>query len=123
MNNCVLSGNLTRDPEVRTFAAGSSVTRFAIAVNNRRKNKSTGEYENEPAFVDCQAWAKTGEFVSKNFQKGDVIVVVGEIRQENWETAEGQKRAAEAFKKYLSSDPKGDPERAQIEMIVRSAGL
>lgn len=97
MNNCVLSGNLVRDPETRSFANGGAVTRFGIAVNNKRKNKATGEYENEPAFLDFDAWGKQGELIAEHFHKGDHILVNASVKQDNWEDAEGKKRSKLLF--------------------------
>ena len=53
INRCILSGNLTRDPELRSTAGGTSVLSFSIAVNDRRKNSQTGEWEDYPNFVDA----------------------------------------------------------------------
>lgn len=97
MNSCHFIGRLTRDPEVRTFSNGGKVTRFGIAVNNRKKNPQTGEWEDDPAFLDMEAWAKTAEFVEEHFKKGDPIVICqSTVKQENWEK-DGQKRSKLVF--------------------------
>src|SRR6266566_1390922 len=56
LNKVMLIGRLTRDPEVRTFSNGGKVAAFGFAVNNRRKNQQTGQWEDEPVFLDCEAF-------------------------------------------------------------------
>src|SRR5262245_10230883 len=58
LNKVMLIGRLTRDPEVRMFSNGGKVASFGFAVNNRRKNQQTGQWEDEPCFLDCEAFNK-----------------------------------------------------------------
>jgi single-strand DNA-binding protein len=73
-----LSGNLTRDPELRFTQTGRPVTSFSVAVNERVKNEETGEWEDtEPEFFNCTAWGQQAENVAEYLGKGDRIVAVG----------------------------------------------
>ena len=91
INNVVLMGRLTAVPELKTTQSGISTVRFSIAVE-RRYNKQ-GE-ERQTDFVDCVAWRQTAEFVSKYFNKGSMIAVVGSIQTRNYEDKNGNKRKA-----------------------------
>lgn len=77
MNNVVLMGRLTHDPELRQTQSGISSCRFTIAVNRRFKNEN-GEYDAD--FITCVAWRQTAEFVSRYFSKGSMICVSGSLR-------------------------------------------
>lgn len=89
-NKVVLMGNLTRDPETRELSSGTSVTDFSVALS--RKYKKGDEEVEECSFVDCTAWAKTGETIAKFFTKGKPILVEGRLKQDRWEK-DGEKRS------------------------------
>lgn len=91
INRVMLSGNITRDPEVRMTASGTSVLSFGLAVNDRRRNSETGEWEDCPNFIDCTMFGTRAESVSKHMAKGDKIAVDGKLRFSQWEK-EGQRR-------------------------------
>ena len=91
INRVLLSGNLTRDPELRATAGGTSVLSIGLAVNDRRRNAQTGEWEDCPNFVDCSMFGTRAEAVSKHMQKGDKIAIEGKLRFTQWEK-EGQHR-------------------------------
>lgn len=93
INRVLVSGNLTRDPEVRTTAAGNPVMGFGIAVNDRRKNSQTGEWEDYPNFIDCTMFGARAESVSRFLTKGSKVALEGKLRWSQWETNEGQKRS------------------------------
>lgn len=78
MNNVILMGRLTHDPELRQTQSGISSCRFTIAVNRKFKNKETNEYDAD--FITCVAWRQTAEFVSRYFSKGSMICVSGSLR-------------------------------------------
>ena len=65
INRVNISGNLTREPEVRTTAAGSAIMHFGVAVNDRAKNAHTGEWEDRPNFIDCTMFGARAESVSR----------------------------------------------------------
>ena len=89
INRVILMGRLVADPELKTTNTGVSVTSFSIAVD--RKYQPKGE-EKKADFIDCVAWRNTAEFVSKYFNKGRAIVVVGSLQNRSWTDQNGQKR-------------------------------
>lgn len=91
INRVMLSGNITRDSEVRMTASGTPVLSFGLAVNDRRRNSETGEWEDYPNFIDCTMFGTRGEGISKHMTKGDKIAVDGKLRFSQWEK-EGQRR-------------------------------
>jgi single-strand DNA-binding protein len=97
LNKVMLIGRLTRDPEVRTFSNGGKVAKFGFAVNNRRKNQQSGQWEDEPVFVDVEAFNR-GEFgrqadlVEQYLTKGRQVFIEGHLRLDSWTTQDGQKR-------------------------------
>lgn len=93
INRVIVSGNLTREPEVRTTASGSPVMGFGIAVNDRRKNSQTGEWEDYPNFIDCTMFGARAQSVSRFLSKGSKVAIEGKLRWSQWETNEGQKRS------------------------------
>ena len=93
INRVIVSGNLTRDPEVRTTASGNPVMGFGIAVNDRRKNSQTGEWEEYPNFIDCTMFGARAQSVSRFLSKGSKVAIEGKLRWSQWETNEGQKRS------------------------------
>lgn len=93
INRVIVSGNLTRDPEVRTTASGNPVMGFGIAVNDRRKNSQTGEWEDYPNFIGCTMFGARAQSVSRFLSKGSKVAIEGKLRWSQWETNEGQKRS------------------------------
>ena len=90
MNKVVLMGRLTRDPEVRyTQTNNTLVATFSLAI--RRRFVREGDTQTAD-FINCVAWSKTGEFVSKYFKKGQMMEVVGRIQTRSYDDANGQKR-------------------------------
>lgn len=94
INRVVVSGNLTRDPELRSTGSGMSILKMGIAVNDRRKNQQTGEWEDVPNFFDVTVFGSRGESLSRFLTKGSKIAVEGKLRWRQWETPEGDKRSA-----------------------------
>lgn len=91
INRVIISGNLTRDPELRSTASGMPVLGFGIAVNDRRKNQQTGEWEDYPNFVDCTMFGSRAESLSRYLSKGSKVAIEGKLRYSQWEK-DGQKR-------------------------------
>ncbi len=89
LNHIVIMGRLTRDPEYRTTGSGTSVANFTVAVD---RDFSAQGQEKETDFIDCVAWRKTGEFVTKYFTKGSLIVVSGRLQIRSWTDKDGNKR-------------------------------
>ena len=90
LNHIVIMGRLTRDPELRRTGSGIAVTSFTVAVDRDFGKNENGEKETD--FIDCVAWRQTGEFVSKYFTKGSMIVVSGRLQIRSWTDKEGGKR-------------------------------
>lgn len=97
LNKVMLIGRLTRDPEVRTFSNGGKVAKFGFAVNNRKKNQQSGQWEDEPVFLDVEAFNR-GEFgrqadlVEQYLAKGRQVFIEGHLRLDSWTAQDGQKR-------------------------------
>ena len=90
LNKIVIMGRLTRDPEYRTTGANNlSVANFSVAVDRDFPGQS-GEKETD--FIDCVAWRKTAEFITKYFTKGSMIVVSGRLQIRSWTDKDGNKR-------------------------------
>ena len=92
INRVAISGNLTRDPELRSTAGGTSVMGFGVAVNERRKNAQTGEWEDYPSFVDCTLFGKRAEALGQYLTKGAKVAIEGRLHYSSWEK-DGQKRS------------------------------
>lgn len=90
LNHIVIMGRLTRDPELRHTGSGVSVANFSVAVD---RDFSKGE-EKETDFIDCVAWRHTGEFVSKYFTRGSLIVVSGRLQIRAYTDKDGNNRRA-----------------------------
>lgn len=92
INRVNLSGHLTRDPELRSTAGGTQVMSLGLAVNDRRKNPHTGEWEDYPNFVDCTMFGTRAESVSRYLAKGSKVAIEGKLRYSSWEK-DGQRRS------------------------------
>lgn len=92
INRVMCTGHLTRDPELRQTASGMSVLSFGIAVNDRRKNSQTGEWDDYANFLDCTLFGARADGVSQYIHKGSKVAIEGKLRWSQWET-EGQKRS------------------------------
>jgi len=90
LNHITIMGRLTRDPELRSTQAGVSVASFTVAVDRDFGGRDGGEKQTD--FIDCVAWRQTGEFVSKYFRKGSMIVVSGRLQSRKWQDREGNNR-------------------------------
>lgn len=92
INRVVISGNLTRDPELRTTANGTAVLSFGVAVNDRRRNPQTQQWEDYPNFVDCTMFGTRAQSISGFLHKGNKVAIEGKLRYSSWER-DGQKRS------------------------------
>lgn len=92
INHVTISGNLTRDPELRMTTGGTQVLSFGIAVNDRRRNPQTGEWEEYPNFIDCTMFGNYAESMSRVLAKGMKVTIDGKLRYTAWER-DGQKRS------------------------------
>ena len=92
INRVTITGNLTRDPDLRTTATGNPVLGFSVAVSDRRKNNATGEWEDHPNFVDCTMFGTRAEKIAGYLSKGSKVAIEGKLRWSQWER-DGQKRS------------------------------
>jgi len=99
VNKVMLLGRLTREPECRTFANGGKVATFGFAVNNRKKNQQTGQWEDEPMFIDCKVFnrgemGKKADVAEQYLHKGHQAFLEGHLVLEQWDDKQtGQKRS------------------------------
>ena len=94
INTITVSGNVTRDPELRFTPSGAGVASFSVAVNRSWQNRQTQEWEEQTSFFDVKCWAQLGQNVSDTLTKGSRVVVSGRLEQRSWETEQGEKRYA-----------------------------
>ena len=92
INICTISGNLTRDPELRATASGTEVLGFSVAVNDRRRNPQTGVWEDIPNYIDCTMFGSRAAALANILHKGSGVTVQGKLRWSQWER-DGQKRS------------------------------
>jgi single-strand DNA-binding protein len=98
LNKVMLIGRLTRDPEVRTFPNGGKVAKLGFAVNNRRKNQQTGQWEDDPVFLDVEVFnrgenGRQADLVEQSLHKGNQVFIEGHLRLDQWTSQDGQKRS------------------------------
>ena len=98
-SKAIITGNLTRDPELRTTPNGASVCSFSVAVNRVYKDAS-GEQREDVSYIDCSAWGKLGEMISQYAKKGSGVLVSGRLDQRSWE------------------DKNGGGKRSRVEIVV-----
>ncbi len=92
LNHIVIMGRLTREPELRTTQSGVNVASFTVAVDRDFGGRDGSDRQTD--FFDCSAWRSTGEFVSKYFHKGSMIVVSGRMQSRKYQDREGNNRTA-----------------------------
>jgi len=92
INRVVLTGNLTRDPDLRSLASGTSVCSLRVACNTRRKNNSTGEWEDKPNYFDVTVWGAQGENCARFLAKGRPVALDGRLEWREWQDKDGNAR-------------------------------
>jgi single-strand DNA-binding protein len=94
INRVIITGNLTRDPELRARPDGEGITvcSLRVACNGRRRNQATGEWEDQPNYFDVAVFGAQGENCSKYLSKGRGVAVDGRLRWREWQDQQGQKR-------------------------------
>jgi single-strand DNA-binding protein len=93
INTVVITGNLTRDPELKSIASGTSVCKLRVAVNSRRKDQS-GEWVDKPNYFDVTVWGAQGENCATYLSKGRPVAIEGRLEWREWEGTDGNKRQA-----------------------------
>jgi single-strand DNA-binding protein len=94
INTVVITGNLTRDPELRSTPGGTAVCKLRVAVNSRRKDGQTGEWIDKPNYFDVTVWGAQGENCATYLSKGRPVAVEGRLDWREWEAQDGSKRQA-----------------------------
>ncbi len=92
-NNVSVTGNATREPELRFTPSGQAVANFGVAVNRRWQNRQTQEWEEAVSFFDITCWATLAENVAESVSKGTRVTITGRLDQRSWETQDGDKRS------------------------------
>src|SRR5213079_885467 len=92
-NSITISGNITRDPEMRYTPSGVSKVTFGVAVNRSWRNQQTQDWEEQTSFFNVVAWRQLAENVGASLAKGSRVVVTGRLEQRSWETEQGEKRS------------------------------
>lgn len=105
INKAFITGNITRDVELRSTGGGLSVANFTVAVNDRRKNQQTGEWEDRPNFIDCTMLGKRAEALAQYLTKGTKVSIEGKLRWSQW------------------VDKNGGGKRSKIEVVVDEVEL
>src|SRR5215210_6412532 len=89
INVVVVTGNLTKDPELRSLPSGSSVCKLRVAVNSRRKDSATGDWVDKPNYFDVTVWGAQGENCATYLSKGRPVAVEGRLEWREWEASDG----------------------------------
>jgi single-strand DNA-binding protein len=98
-----ITGNLTRDPEIRYTRDGQATTTLGVAVNRRWQNRETTDWEESTSFFDVVTWRDLAENVALSLTRGMRVVVTGRLEQRSWETDDGDRR----FKVEIVADEVG----------------
>ena len=119
-NTTTISGNLTREPEIRYTKEGQATTQLGVAVNRRWQDRATGEWQEATSFFDVVCWRDLAENVALSLSKGMRVVVSGRIEQRSWESDDGEHRS----KVEIVADEIGPSLRfatADVRRTLRSA--
>ena len=109
INRVIVSGHMTRDAELRQTASGMAILSFGLAVNDRRRNAQTGEWEDYPNFLDCSMFGKRAESLSEYLSKGMQLTVEGKLRYSKWEKDGIQKSKVEIIAEEVVLPPRQQP--------------
>lgn len=93
INKVIVAGNLTRDPELRETRDGLQILSFGVAVNDRRKNQQTGQWEDYANFVDCTMFGNRAASVARFLSKGAKVAIEGKLRWSQWQAKDGSTRS------------------------------
>ena len=92
INRVIITGNLTRDAELRAAQSGTSILHIGVAVNDRWRNPQTDQWEDRPNYIDCVMFGNRAQNVSQYLSKGQRVMIDGKLRYSQWER-DGQKRS------------------------------
>ena len=123
INRVIITGNLTRNPELRHTGGGTAVCSLRVAVNTRRKDQSTGEWVDKPNYFDVTVWGNQGESCAQYLAKGRPVGVDGRLDWREWEAQDGSKRQAVEIiadsVQFLGS--RGDAEGGERQFVPAGA--
>jgi single-strand DNA-binding protein len=112
INRVVMTGNLTKDPELRSLPSGTALCELRLACNTRRKDATTGEWTDKPNFFNVKVWGAQGENTARYLAKGRPVAIDGRLEWREWETQDGNKRQAIEIiadsVQFLGSRPSND---------------
>ena len=115
INKVFISGNLTRDPEMRTTQGGTVVMGLGVAVNDRRKNPNTGQWEDVPNYVDCTMFGNRASAVSQYLSKGTKVTIEGRLRWHQWQDQNGNNRSKlDVIVDEIEFAPRGQQQQAPV---------
>jgi single-strand DNA-binding protein len=121
-NTVTIIGNCTREPELRYTNSGLQIANFGVAINQRRRNADTGQWEDgETSYFDVSCFRELAENVAESVSKGTRVIVSGTLRQRSWETPDGDRRS----KVEIVAEEVGPSLRwatASVERMARSGG-
>jgi single-strand DNA-binding protein len=92
-NTVTVTGNLTRDPELRFTPSGQATASFAVAVNRSWQNRQTQEWNEVTSYFDVVCWAQLAENAAQSLTRGTRVIVTGRLDQRSWENQEGERRS------------------------------
>ena len=119
MNLCVVSGNLTRNPELKMTPSGEKVCNFGIGCNERFSDRETGELRDNVHFFEVHAWGVTAQNIFDFFKKGMPILIEGSLRQERWQNEAGENRSRVSIRvsrfEFMSQRNGTPPDNAEVE--------
>lgn len=113
INRVNISGNLTRDPELRQTQGGMAILSLGVAVNDRRKNQQTGEWEDVPNFVDCVVFGSRAEKLAQFLAKGSKVAIEGKLRWSQWEKDGAKRSKLEVIVDEIEFMSRGGQQRQQ----------
>lgn len=113
INRVSISGNLTRDAELRQTQGGMAILNIGVAVNDRRKNQQTGEWEDVPNFVDCVMFGSRAEKLAQYLAKGTKVAIDGKLRYSSWEKDGARRSKLEVVVDDLEFMSRGQQQRRQ----------
>lgn len=113
INRVNISGNLTRDPELRQTQGGMAILNIGVAVNDRRKNQQTGEWEDVPNFVDCVMFGSRAEKLAQFLSKGTKVAIEGKLRWSQWEKDGARRSKLEVIVDEIEFMSRGGQQRQQ----------
>ncbi len=92
-NRVILAGNLTRDPQLSHTSSSTAVCKFGVATNRKWRDRNSGENREEVCYIDCTAFARSGEVINQYMKKGSSILIEGRLQYSQWEAQDGGKRS------------------------------